>query len=141
MHPLQKGFSLIEMLVTVGIIGTLSVVGISKFKQSERRGKTLEAKVFLSNLYSNERIYWIENGKNYHYDFTELGLDLVGKYTYNVGFSSDGSGAAKNITECPVGVCGDSAVNFNIAEVCGLTFDAKNKECRLVLPGTSADAD
>ena len=71
MHPLQKGFSLIEMLVTVGIIGTLSVVGISKFKQSERRGKTLEAKVFLSNLYSNERIYWIEGGQNYHYDLTE----------------------------------------------------------------------
>ena len=135
----SKGFSLIELLTALTLIGILSTLSIVKMKSYQRKGKTTEAKVMLTNLFGSERVYILEH-ENYHYDLYEIGLELVGKYTYNIGFKSppfDGN--------CPPRVreCTSPPVNFNTFKICGATFGSgsgSNKDC-LVKVGSVQDVE
>lgn len=48
----SKGFTLVELMVVVAIIGILSAVAIPNFKKYQAKTKTSEAKLLLSSIYS-----------------------------------------------------------------------------------------
>jgi prepilin-type N-terminal cleavage/methylation domain-containing protein len=81
------GYSMLEMLVAVAIIGILATIAIPVFRKYEARARTAEATVMLSALYTAETSYRIE------YDsYTACVVDAgfapnPGKRFYRVGFS------------------------------------------------------
>jgi len=50
----ESGFTLVELMVVVAIVGILSAVAIPNFKKYQAKSKTSEAKLALSGVYSAE---------------------------------------------------------------------------------------
>ena len=59
----QKGFTLLELMIVVVIIGILAMMAIPRFLAVSTKSKQSEAKLILKQIYSNERIYFEEFGQ------------------------------------------------------------------------------
>ena len=84
-----KGFSLIELMVVVGIIGILAAIAVPSFKNFQAKARQSEAKSLLSGLYTGEKSYKMEWGI-YFGDFRNIGFEPSGKLRYRVGFAAAG---------------------------------------------------
>ena len=57
----QKGFTLIELMIVVVIIGILAALAIPRFMEATGKAKKSEAKSVLKQIYVLERAYYQEN--------------------------------------------------------------------------------
>ena len=48
----SQGFTLVELMVVVGIIGILATIAIPNFRKYQAKSKTTEAKIQLSSVYT-----------------------------------------------------------------------------------------
>ena len=85
----QDGFTLVELMVVVAIIGLLSAVAIPNFQKYQARSKTSEAKLQLSSIYTAEQSFYVSYNI-YHNFLRYMGYDpqdeVLSRY-YTVGFS------------------------------------------------------
>lgn len=56
----QKGFSLIELMIVVGIIGVLATMAVPKFNAFQAKAKQTEAKTTLNHIYTLQEAYFID---------------------------------------------------------------------------------
>lgn len=84
------GFTLVELMVVVAIIGLLSAVAIPNFQKYQARAKTSEAKLQLSAVYTAE-VSFFSDYNIYHSCLNYMGYDpsneALNRY-YTTGFSA-----------------------------------------------------
>lgn len=60
----QKGFTLVELMITVAIIGILAAIAIPSYQEYVRRGQVVEAPTYLSD-YRVKMEQYFQDFKNY----------------------------------------------------------------------------
>ncbi|MBD3298051.1 MAG: prepilin-type N-terminal cleavage/methylation domain-containing protein [candidate division Zixibacteria bacterium] len=95
-HQRKKGFTLVELMIVVVIIGILAALAIPRFMASTTKSKQSEAKQILKQIYVMERAYRQEfdtywgNGISADAanpdNFSRLGVQIgpTARYTYSI---------------------------------------------------------
>jgi len=84
----KSGFTLVELLIVIAIIGVLSTVGVPTFRRMIQKSKKTEAQVNLGGLYTAEQAFLSEYGA-YGNNLARLGFQVDGNaanMTYVIGF-------------------------------------------------------
>jgi type IV pilus assembly protein PilA len=83
-----KGFTLIELMIVVAIIGILAAIAIPNFLKFQAKSKQSEAKTNLKAIYTAQTGYYGEN--NTYNTFDKVNWAPVGtaRYTYSLGAAS-----------------------------------------------------
>lgn len=85
----QGGFSLVELMVVVAIIGVLASIAVPAVNKYIAKARQSEAKTNLSSLYTSEKAFYAEY-TIYDSRFEAIGYSPEGQLRYNVGFGALG---------------------------------------------------
>ncbi len=93
----QKGFSLVELMVVVAIIGILSALAVPRFRTFQAKAKQAEAKNNLKHIYTLQMSYYGEH--EVYAEFDTVGRKgQCSKYNENpIGFTFDNIDACERL--------------------------------------------
>ncbi len=83
----SKGFTLIELMVVVAILGILASFGIPQVQKQMAKARQVEAKTNLSAIYTAEKAFFVEY-TSYAVNLAPIGYAPEGELRYNTGFVS-----------------------------------------------------
>lgn len=113
----NKGFSLVELMVVVAIIGILAAVAVPSISKYTAKSRQSEAKAQLGGIFTAMKSFNAEYGF-YTEIFQVIGFAPEGDMKYNVGFGANTIAAAAVTARgytAPI-----PATNFATATWCGL---------------------
>jgi type IV pilus assembly protein PilA len=92
-----RGFTLIELMIVVAVVGILTAVAIPTFLRYQSKARQTEVKSNLGGIFVIEASYFGENGR--YGSFSEIGFALAGmenRYTYRSGAAGSAGGTSTN---------------------------------------------
>ena len=96
----QEGFTLIELMIVVAIIGILAAIAIPNFMQYQAKSKQSEAKTNLGGIYTSQVAYFGE-ANAFSNNFTTIGFQVASTGTQRYTFTLGGTALlAQNNTGC-----------------------------------------
>ena len=109
--PPSRGFSLIELMIVVAIIGILSSIAIPNFRNFQVKSRRAEAATNLKSLTTANAAYYAEN-EGYTSSLDRIGWQPEGKprYTYGWRLPNGGHGGACN-QYCNTGIMALTGLN------------------------------
>jgi type IV pilus assembly protein PilA len=115
----KKGFTLIELMIVVAIIGILAAIAIPNFLNYQCKAKQSEAKQSLGTIAKNQEAYVSEFNK-YADQISKLGFTVKGEgskryYTYNITASTSSTyiADATSMSNGIKGTAGDDQWTIN----------------------------
>ncbi len=117
----HKGFTLVELMITVVIVGILASVAIPLYQANVKRAKAAEADAILGTIRTALRVYYAENGSYptatdvYPWNVSGLEIDsadVIGKYFPATAFKLTSSSTSYTIKATGTG--SSSGVNRKI---------------------------
>ena len=81
------GFTLVELMIVVAIIGILAAIGVPQYQKFQSRARQSEAKTSLGAVYTALKAYSAEQG-TYTGCLANIGVGIEGQQYYAFGFSS-----------------------------------------------------
>lgn len=96
---MRKGFTLLELIVVIIIIGILATLGFTQYTKTLEKGRATEAKFLLGQIRSSQTAYNLEYG-SYATDIAYLAVGApttctqTHYFNYSVSNPSDGMGTA-----------------------------------------------
>ena len=106
MKNLQAGFTLVELMIVVAIIGILATIAVPQYSKFQAKARQSEARITLGAAYAVESSFASENS-SYSGCLSNIGFGRDGsKFYYTIGFKT----ASATGTGCgPVGTTGSCA--------------------------------
>ena len=93
----NKGFSMIELMVVVAIIGVLAAIGIPQYSKFQAKARQSEAKLSLAALFTAEESFRQE-WNQFSTNLNNIGFSVQGsRLRYKTGFNT-GTGLCTNYT-------------------------------------------
>lgn len=127
----EAGFSLVELMIVVGIIGLLATLAIPRFQQFQAKAKMAEAKTSLSHIYTLQEAYHLDN--NSYVNFGAVGYTGGGWGTctnagaQSLGFEIQPCSASAKLPRFGYSTTGASATAFTSTAASGAA--AQNLVC------------
>lgn len=117
-RPLYKGFTLIELMITVAIIAIIAAIAYPSYLEQVRETRRTNAQADLLELVSFMERYY---GQNFSYEEAALPFNSSpkqGNSFYNISFTAPPSATAYTIQADPTGGqsddrCGTMTINQN----------------------------
>jgi type IV pilus assembly protein PilA len=123
MKRLQRGFTLIELMIVVAIIGILAAIAIPNFMRFQTKARQSEAKTNLNGFYTAAKSYFAESN-TYACGKCSWQPDNGYKYNYFVNGASDITDGNAACTTAPSGTGTQSATGFTAGAANNIDADA-----------------
>jgi type IV pilus assembly protein PilA len=95
---IQGGFTLIELMITVAIVGILAAIALPSFVQYQARARRAEAKSNLGAIYMGQVVYLTEQGRYGSLGEIRYVVSANNRYTYRSGAAGPGGGGNAGVT-------------------------------------------